>query len=266
MSGEFRSRYAWMEQALQDLPHQLPAPPTAVLVISGHWEANEFSISSGVSPGMVYDYHGFPEYTYRVKYPAPGSPRLADAVQDLLLEAGWNARLEPDRGLDHGAFSMLQPVFPNADVPVVQLSLKAGLDPSEHLAVGRAISPLRDEGVLILGSGMSYHNLRQFGPAGARPSILFDGWLRSVLLNSPSGERDEHLLHWAEAPAAREAHPREEHLLPLMVAVGAADGDVAECVFGEIFWGHMHVSSFRFGGQPGLGKFDLLADFALTGR
>ena len=259
MDGEFRSHYAWMEEALRDLPHQLPSAPKAVLVISGHWEADEFSVSSASSPGMVYDYHGFPEHTYRVKYSAPGSPQLAEDVQGLLRRAGWKARLDSEQGLDHGAFSVLKPVFPDANVPVVQLSLKAGLDPAEHLAVGRALSTLRDEGVLILGSGMSYHNLRRFGPSGAEPSILFDGWLRNVLLRASPASRARHLVNWTTAPAARDAHPREEHLLPLMVVAGAAEDEEASCVYGEVFWGHMHVSSFRFGGRPGHREFDRLA-------
>lgn len=259
MDGPTRARFTLMEQALKDIPRQLPRPPKAVLVVSGHWEEDEFSVSASPAPGMVFDYYGFPEHTYRIRYAAPGSPELASRVQGLLQSAGWPARLDAQRGFDHGTFSMLQPMYPDADVPVVQLSMKSNMDPQEHLAVGQALAPLRGEGVLIVGSGQSYHNLRMWGPAGAQPAAAFDAWLRRSLLESSPEERREALIHWVQAPAARLAHPREDHLVPLMVAAGAAGDDPATCVYGEMFMGALAVSSFRFGEDRTPTGFDKLA-------
>lgn len=259
MNGPMRAHFALMEESLRDIPAQLPARPSAVLVTSGHWEEPEFTVSSGARPGMVYDYYGFPPETYHIRYPAPGSPQLAGRVQQLLRAAGWDAPADPERGFDHGTFSMLQPIYPQADVPVVQLSLKQGFDPAEHIAVGRALAPLRGEGVLIIGSGQSYHNLRLWNAAGARPAALFDRWLRESLLGRTAEEIEAALVRWQEAPAARLAHPREDHLLPLMVVAGAAGDDPAHVVFGENFMGALAVTSFRFGGDAASGHFDRLS-------
>jgi len=183
-----------------------------------------------------------------VRYPAPGDPQLAARVAALLNGAGHPAALDAERGFDHGTFSMLYPVYPEADMPVVQLSLRGDLDPLAHVEAGRALAPLREEGVLIIGSGLSFHNLRQFGASGRAASHAFDGWLNRALLDLPPAERTAALLRWSEAPSARAAHPREEHLLPLMVALGAAEGEVAASVYHEdAFFGSLAVSSFRFG-------------------
>jgi aromatic ring-opening dioxygenase catalytic subunit (LigB family) len=196
---------------------------------------------------MIYDYGGFPPHTYQIQYPAPGSPALAAQVKALLNGAGHVAELDHQRGLDHGTFSALFPVFPQADVPIVQLSLKHNLDPLTHVQIGRALAPLRQQGVLIVGSGLSYHNLRQFGASGGVASHQFDGWLRQTMALAPA-ERLAQLLAWDKAPSARQAHPREEHLLPLMVALGAAEQEAAATVYHEEkFFGAMAVSSFRFG-------------------
>ena len=162
------------------------------------------------------------------------------------------ARLDPERGFDHGAFTPLHVIYPAAEVPVVQLSLKTGLDPASHLAMGRAIAPLRDEGVLIVGSGLSYHNLRQFfSPAGNGPSREFDAWLNGVLFGGLPADRSKLLTAWQSAPSARAAHPREEHLLPLMVAVGAAGDDRTELTYHEKdFLGGLTVSCYRFLNSP----------------
>lgn len=251
MGGEFRANFDWMEAALHDIPLQLPAKPKAILVISGHWEEAAFTLSSGAHPGMVYDYYGFPEHTYHISYPAPGSPELARRVQSLLDGAGWQVRLDPERGFDHGTFSMLQPMYPFADMPIVQLSLRNNYDPAEHLRLGKALAPLRDEGVLIIGSGFSFHNLRLMGgPVGTAPSQAFDDWLRTVLLQPDADRRDAALLDWEHAPAARIAHPREDHLMPLMVVAGAAGEDQAVCVYGEQFMHSVYASSYGFGVGP----------------
>lgn len=246
MDGDYRRAHAQLEASLQALPATLPGKPRALLMISAHWEEAAFTVMTSPAPGMLYDYGGFPPHTYEVVYPAPGDPALAERVVALIEAAGLPAARNATRGYDHGAFCTLVPMYPNADVPVVQLSLQQGLDPARHLALGRALAPLRDEGVLILGSGFSFHNLRLYNEAGRAPSAAFDAWLQAAL-PAPEG-RDQRLQAWAQAPAARLAHPREEHLLPLMVAAGAAEGDPASCSYHEAgFLGGVTASSFRFG-------------------
>ncbi|HSN98152.1 MAG TPA: class III extradiol ring-cleavage dioxygenase [Candidatus Nanopelagicales bacterium] len=144
-----------------------------------------------------------------------------------------------------GTFVPLKLTYPAADVPTVQLSLKRGLDPAEHLAMGRALAPLRDEGVFIVGSGMSYHNLRAFGPAGRAPSAAFDAWLGEAIAQDPE-VRAQRLIAWASAPSARQAHPREEHLLPLMVIAGAAGADRGRTAYNGTLLG-LRLSGYHFG-------------------
>ena len=253
MSGEFRHNFDRLEHSLIEMRAELHNAPKAILVISGHWESEGFAISAGAKPGMVYDYFGFPEYLYHIKYGAPGSPELAKRVQELLRVSGIATHLDPTRGFDHGTFSIMKPLYPGADIPVVQLSLDAGYDPALHLAVGRALAPLRDEGVLIIGSGLSYHNLQQIrGTSGYEPSRQFDEWLQQTLLHALPDERVERLIEWEKAPSARAAHPREDHLIPLMVAVGAAEGERGAITYHQSdFFGGMTASSFRFGPAPG---------------
>lgn len=254
-----RAHFNLMERALQDIPRQLPAPPAAVLVVSGHWEEEDFTVSSSSQPGMVYDYYGFPPETYRIRYAAPGLPQLATRVQQLLGNSGFQVEADPQRGFDHGTFSMMKPIYPQADVPVVQLSMRLNMDPAEHLDAGRALAPLRDENILIIGSGQSYHNLRRWNASGAQPAAAFDAWLRQALLTTTPAERRAALLAWEQAPAAREAHPHEDHLIPLMVVAGAAGEDAAVAIYGEQFMGCLAVSSFRFGDGREAGSFDFLA-------
>ncbi len=248
--ADMRASMRVLEAALQDMPRQIGVTPKAILVISGHWEDAAFAVMSNPRPGMLYDYSGFPPHTYNVVYAAPGAPAVAQRVQSLIAAAGLPTRLDADRGFDHGTFSPLEVMYPDAQVPVLQLSLHRGLDPAQHLALGRALTPLRDEGVLIVGSGLSYHNLRLFGPAGKAPSQAFDQWLQAALGATPA-ERESQLLQWESAPSARIAHPREEHLIPLMVAVGAAWEDESTCVYHEDgIFGGVTASSFRFGAVP----------------
>lgn len=246
LDGPFRRQFDGLEHSLKGIVRELGAKPAAVLMVSGHWEEPQPTVQAAAHPGMVYDYGGFPPHTYQIQYKAPGAPELATRVQGLLDAAGIPAALDPARGFDHGAFAPLQAMYPDADVPVVQLSLIHGYDPETHLAVGRALVPLRAEGVLIVGSGLSYHNLRMFGPAGAAPSEAFDGWLADAMA-APPVERTARLVRWKLAPAARVAHPQEDHLLPLMVAVGAAEEEPAFRVYHERFMGGVAVSSYRFG-------------------
>jgi aromatic ring-opening dioxygenase catalytic subunit (LigB family) len=253
---EFRKKLHVLEESLKDIPRQIATVPKAVLVISGHWEADEFTVMASPQPPMVYDYSGFPEHTYHVKYSAPGSPQLAQRIQSLIESAGMPARLDSQRGFDHGTFTPLVIMYPQAHVPVIELSLKSGYDPAVHLSVGQALAPLREEGVLIIGSGLSYHNLRNFGPGARQASKTFDDWLQETLVEATPSEREARLLAWSTAPAARQAHPREDHLIPLMVAVGAARTEKATIVYHEEeLLGGVTASSFRFGAsrQAGLG-------------
>jgi len=258
MVGPIRKQFRLLEQSLRDIPRQLPQTPKAVLVVSGHWEEDEFTVSCSPQPAMVYDYYGFPEELYYIKYPAPGSPVVAERVVDLLTSAGWPARSDAWRGFDHGTFSLLAPMYPTADVPVVQLSMKKTLDPIEHLLAGRALARLREEGVLIIGSGQSYHNVGDWQRGDAESAAIFDAWLRRTLPESRPRARCEALADWEEAPAARAAHPREDHLIPLMVAAGAAGSDPATCIYGEVLPGAA-ASSFRFGADRTPSGFDRLA-------
>ncbi len=202
------------------------------------------------APPMVYDYGGFPEELYHIRYAAPGSPRLAQRALSLLQQAELPARLDAERGFDHGTYSLLAVTHPQADIPVFQVSLRSDLDPETHLRLGRALAPLRDEGVLIIGSGSSYHNLRRFfGPRGRREDAAqFDAWLRETLVESGPAERAQRLREWERAPAARQAHPREEHLMPLHVIVGAAEEEPGRIVYAQDdFLGSIALSSYRFG-------------------
>lgn len=237
-----------MEALLRGLLGTLPARPRALLVISAHWEADPVRINGSPQPELIYDYYGFPPHTYELRYPAPGDPALAARIAGSLHAAGIAAAVDPAHGLDHGVFIPGLLIHPPADIPVVQISLHPGLDPAFHLALGAALAPLRREGVLILGSGMSYHNMAilmrqpQRNPAGE----AFDAWLaESCAL--PRIERDSRLAHWAEAPGAREAHPREEHLLPLHVVAGAAGEDRGQRIYRDRVLG-APVSAFAFGG------------------
>ncbi len=244
---EMRPIMAGLEHSLRELPATLPQRPRAVLMISGHWESPAFAVMSHAQPPMLYDYYGFPAHTYRVHYPAPGSPELAAEVRDLIAAADVPVTLDAARGFDHGAFVPMAVLWPDADMPLVQLSLRVGLDPTAHLELGRALAPLRDSGVLIVGSGLTWHNLRLMGPDARAPSQAFDDWLQQTVTSDPI-EREARLLRWRDAPAARLAHPHEDHLLPLMVAAGAAHDDVGDCPYHETgVFGGMVVSSFRFG-------------------
>ena len=249
MKEQLGHTYDVLEASLTAIPAEIGgSKPQAVLVVSGHWEERDFTVMASPNPPMIYDYGGFPAHTYQIRYDAPGAPSVAQRVRDLLQSAGLTVQLDTQRGYDHGTFVPLYAMYPAADVPVLQLSVQEGYDPATHIAVGRALAPLREEGVLIIGSGLSYHNLRQMGPGAHAASKAFDDWLQDTLTRVPPAERSRRLLAWDRAPAARQAHPSEDHLIPLMVAVGAAEGEPSECVYHEeTFFGGVVVSSFRFG-------------------
>jgi aromatic ring-opening dioxygenase catalytic subunit (LigB family) len=223
-----------------------PSPPKALLVVSAHWEEPHPTVMTSPRPPMLYDYYGFPPESYTITWPAPGDPGLAGRVQDLLREAGFTTAADQERGFDHGTFVPLKLTYPDADIPAIQLSLRRGLDPAEHIRMGRALEPLRDEHVFVIGSGMTFHNLRLFrDPRSHAVSETFDAWLRQVMaLGAP--ERNNALSRWADAPGARLAHPREEHLIPLMVASGAAGSDEAALAYNGAFAG-IRLSAWHFG-------------------
>ena len=232
---------------LAGLAATLPAPPKALLVVSGHWEEPAFTAGAAPKPDLIFDYSGFPEHTYRLTWPAPGDPALAERVAGLLEEAGLLSAVSPSRGFDHGVFVPLKVAFPQAEIPVVTLSLASSLDPALHLAAGRTLAPLRDEGVLIIGSGMSFHNLRgYFRPETTERARSFDAWLTRAV-ESEASERSQLLTNWREAPHAAYAHPREEHLVPLFVAAGAGGDGAGRRIFTDEPMGAA-ISAYRFDG------------------
>ena len=240
--GEEEQLAAYL-RSIRDLPK---TPPKALLVVSAHWEEDKPTVMTSARPPMLYDYYGFPPESYEITWPAPGDPALAKRVQELLGAAGFESGTDDTRGFDHGTFVPFKLTYPDADVPAIQLSLKAGLDAAEHLAIGRALAPLRDEGVFILGSGLTFHNLRALrDPRSVPASESFDAWLRDAT-TKPAAERDALLARWTDAPAARAAHPREEHLIPLMVIAGAAGEDVGRVAYNGSMGG-WRLSAYHFG-------------------
>lgn len=245
--GPMRAAWSQLEDYLQSFMERLAERPRAILVVSGHWEAVRPTVNAGANPALLFDYEGFPDYTYRLRWPALGAPELADRARSLLGEAALDCDEDATRGWDHGVFIPMKVILPAADIPVLQLSLQHGLDPSRHLAIGRALAPLRREGVLIIGSGQSYHNMHGFAIDRSPVDVMaeaFDAWLRAHLADPLS--RELALINWQHAPGARCAQPYEDHLLPLMVAAGAASGEQCHIDF------HGHalgkpISGFRFG-------------------
>lgn len=218
MTGGMADLFRPMGRFLAAFPALLPARPRAVLVVTAHWEAPATTFCGAAQPALIYDYYGFPPETYALTYGAPGAPELAEQAAGLLRKAGLPATVDPAYGWDHGVFIPLKMMWPDADIPVLAMSLTQGLDPNTHGRIGEALRPLRTQGVLVMGSGMSYHNLRQLGNGAA--AIEFDRWLDGALAGD-AAHRRTWLAQWSRAPSGRTSHPREEHLLPLMVASGA---------------------------------------------
>ena len=208
--------------------------PSAILLVSAHWEESIPAISSGTNPALIYDYYGFPEESYTIKYPCPGEPLLAGRIYDLLGNSGITANLDSQRGFDHGLFVPLKIMYPNADIPCVQLSLVNNLDPAEHLKIGKALQDLEYENLLVIGSGFSFHNMHAFFTPETDDSKAmnesFETWLLDTCSNPEikESERAQRFLDWTKAPAARFCHPREEHLLPLHVCYGLAQKNCSE--------------------------------------
>lgn len=212
---------------MRQLPSQL-RKPDAILVISAHWEESAATLLGAQNPPMFYDYYGFPAEAYAITYPAPGSPKLANRIAELLTRNGVPARIDSQRGFDHGLFIPLKLMYPQADIPALQLSLLHGLNAAAHLALGRALRALKAENILVIGSGFSFHNMRAFswrGDSAPDPANdAFQDWLIEVCTGPMSqSEREQRLTNWQKAPSARYCHPREEHLLPLHVCLGMAD-------------------------------------------
>ncbi len=216
-----------MVDLLKQLPSELPKPE-AIVVISAHWEANHTTVTAGANPALIYDYYGFPPESYEIQYPAAGQPALARRVAELCTQHGLPATLDEQRGFDHGLFVPLKLMYPEANIPCIQVSLLNSLDARTHIALGKALAPLRKENVLIIGSGFSFHNLRVFfAPANDKITAqneAFESWLIDTCTNTSLSEeeRQQRLINWHTAPSAQFCHPRVEHLLPLHVCYGAA--------------------------------------------
>ena len=222
------------------------ARPKAILCVSAHWDTSAPQLNAVAVNTTTHDFHGFPEQLYRVRYDAPGESRLAQGVAALLHAAGLNATLDPERGLDHGAWVPLMLMYPGADIPVLQLSVQSAATPAHHIALGRALGSLRAEGVLIIGSGGFVHNLRQLdwhGSGAAEPawSAGFAEWLHNALID---GREDDLANYRRLAPEAARAHPTEEHLMPLFVACGA--GGKATRLHRSTTFGSLRMDAYSF--------------------
>ena len=234
-------------QFLKKIPAEL-GKPKAILLISAHWEEAVPTITSGASPKLIYDYSGFPEESYQIQYPAPGSPELAEKVFQLFQKNGMEAKLDNKRGFDHGMFVPLKLMYPEANIPCIQISLVKTLDPQVHLQIGKVLSSLREENLLFIGSGFSFHNLRGFftpQPSGTdAKNEAFEKWLLETCTDQQiySSEGAQRLIQWPNAPFAKYCHPREEHLLPLHVCFGMSDAP-AKLVFHDRVLGKL-TSSF----------------------
>jgi len=226
----------------------LERKPAAILMISAHWEEPVATVSSAAAPDMLYDYYGFPPESYEIEYPALGDKQLATHILTLLQQQGIESKLDSERGFDHGTFVPLKLMYPQADIPVVQLSLVNSLDPQSHLDIGAAIASIAEQGVLVIGSGFTFHNMQALLQNMRSPmestlqkSKEFDLWLNTAVKEhgGSSQEGQQQIVDWKNAPQALFAHPREEHLLPLLVCMGAAQElqYTPENIFDETFLG-----------------------------
>lgn len=201
--------------------------PKAILVVSAHWESDQPCITSSASPALLYDYYNFPDEAYRIAYPCPGEPALASDICEALSTAGFAPRLDESRGLDHGVFVPLKIMYPDAGIPTIQVSLLANLDPAAHLQMGKALASIASDGLLVIGSGFSFHNMRAFSTQstgiGDAGNSAFEQWLiETCSAGMTESAREQRLIDWERAPSARYCHPREEHLLPLHICCGMA--------------------------------------------
>ncbi|WP_037443003.1 DODA-type extradiol aromatic ring-opening family dioxygenase [Shewanella mangrovi] len=242
--------HAEMVKHLQGLTKKLDKP-SAILLISAHWEESVATVTAAAQPGMIYDYYGFPAETYKIQYPAPGEPALAEKVHDALQAAGIPVRQDSKRGYDHGLFVPLMLMYPEADIPCVQLSLVNNLSPEQHLAIGQALQALDYDNLLVIGSGFSFHNMREFFAQHTsereQKNLSFEQWLQQTVNTNDVTAATQGLANWSQAPNARYCQPREEHLLPLHVCYGLA-GRPAD-ITDDVVILNKHSSSFTWLGK-----------------
>jgi 4,5-DOPA dioxygenase extradiol len=223
--------------------------PQAILVVSAHWDTDRPAVSSAAKPETIYDFYGFPPELYRLRYPAPGAPKLAERVASLLEVKGLRTDIDPARGLDHGAWTPLFHMYPKADIPVAQFAIQSRLGPAHHVRLGEALKPLRGEGVLIFASGGATHNLRELSYQRGNPVpqpwvVEFNEWLADAIL---AGRRDDLIGYREKAPHAVRNHPTDEHLIPLFVALGAGNpGTPARRLHSSISSGVISMDAYRF--------------------
>jgi aromatic ring-opening dioxygenase catalytic subunit (LigB family) len=232
--------HAGLVQAYKDISEKLDKPQ-AIIVVSAHWEANLYTVSTATNPSMLYDYGGFPPEAYELQYRAPGNVDLAKSIGKSLEEQGLTVEEDSRRGFDHGVFVPLLLLFPEANIPVVMVSLNGNLDPNQHINMGKALARFREQNCLIIGSGMQFLNLplmfNSNDPSAQKAASEFTDWLDHSLADTNMSEvvRESVLSDWIHAPSARLAHPREEHLLPVHVCYGAAGGPISKNFSFEIF-------------------------------
>jgi 4,5-DOPA dioxygenase extradiol len=248
--------YARLSAALRDLGTVLEGAK-AIMVVTAHWETERPCLTNASRPGMLYDYYGFPEQAYQITYPAPGAPALAKSVAEALAAAGFEAEFDDDRGFDHGTFVPMALMRPEADIPILQMSVLASLDPVQHMAMGAALAPLLQDDIVLIGSGFSFHNLKalqgrlgeQEAQWGQSLAMEFHNYLDHAVCAPElrDEDRNQMLANWEKAPGARFCQPREEHLLPLHVCYGAAReaSMSATRIFGEPVKGYQ-TSGYRW--------------------
>ncbi|PKM67332.1 MAG: dioxygenase [Firmicutes bacterium HGW-Firmicutes-2] len=229
-----------MIQFMEELPYRIKKPDL-IIVFSAHWEEDIVTIQSGQEPKMIYDYYGFPDAAYNIQYPCKGNHNQALKIAELFKKSGIDCRLDDHRPYDHGSYIPLSMMYPNAEIPVLQISLHHNLDPLTHLSIGKALRPLLEENVLIIGSGFSFHNMKQFFLEGKDIEDPKNNEFQDKLIEICCHEKDEYgkwenFIKWENFPNARYCHPREEHLLPLLVCVGLSI-DVGTNVFDDYILG-----------------------------
>ncbi|TMW59556.1 hypothetical protein Poli38472_004625 [Pythium oligandrum] len=239
-----RAMIKWLTNFQRDF---VTTKPDAIVLVTAHWEGRVTQITSSAAPELFYDYYGFPPEAYQIKYPAPGHSELAARIQKLLASQNIPSQLDAKRGYDHGVFVPLNLMFPKADIPVVQMSIYASFDPESHIKLGEALRSLREDNILIIGSGLTYHSSKYPRGHANEASVPFHDYLRAALVeNTDPAERRRRLQRWTDAPYARGVQPREDHLMPLLVAAGAGLEEPCEEIFyDEIF--HALTSGYLFG-------------------
>lgn len=234
------SSHYQMIKFMKDIPSKIQKPDS-IIVFSAHWEEDIVTIQSGKEPEIMYDYYGFPEPTYSIKYPCKGDSELALKIAKLFKSNDIKYRLDDKRPYDHGSYIPLKMMYPNADIPVVQISLHHNLDPLTHLNIGKVLRPILEDNILIIGSGFSFHNMQKFDFAGKNIEDSLNNQFQDKLIKICCSEKDEekkweYLIEWEKISGARYCHPREEHLLPLLVCVGLSK-DVGTKVFDNYILG-----------------------------